>query len=973
VPELDRAIDSTGSFAVLPRVPRLAAIIPLLLLLGWSGCAYLTAPSPPPAPVRWAHEGSDLKPDPAVVWGRLENGLRYAILPHATPRQRASVTLVVQAGSYHERPAELGYAHFVEHLAFRDLRGFPDEGALRRLQTLGAGPHANAYTGMFETRYFFPDLPTDDPAALPAGLQLLRAMADGVEFKPDSIERERGVIFSEQRSRDAMVGQARPDELEFVAPWEASPTWPELSVLFEGTRVASRHPIGEEKTLRAATARRLRAFYERWYRADRMILVVAGDLESGPVAEQIRAAFATMAAPSRPAEVFPLDPPKNPGRLQGFERPAEPAMQLSLGVVRAAAGADDTTARHRSLARRLALAMLARRLDRTVETASAPFFTTEVLLSHYAPGRELVLLRAGTRPADWTKALSALDLEVRRVNELGFSAAEFTLAARQESLRTAAAARQEGHTHSAPLATALAFSIARGVVYTGARDDHELTVAQLARLDEKQCHAAFREMLYSDEWAMALHGPFGEGTPKPTSVNFRESRTGTLVPYTPPAEPPPFPFTDFGPTGKIVRNTHAAALGTDLVQFANGVRLNLKRTRFEPGHARVEIRLEGGRGACPPDRPGLDWRSFAWFLGGLRGLSPEDLKNMLAGKIDAASYTVSATAFTLSAEVNVEDLPLLFQVGTAFFVRPAYRAEAGPRALELARQRTAPYTSTAGGVAHLALGQRMGGGHPAYRALDPAATDQRTLEELEAWFTPLLAAAPLEIGVIGDFDPSVVIEACARTFGALPARATTSAATEHPVASALPVPFAETLTLEGAKGVAVAALAWPAPEAASFPARFRAHLLSSILNDRMARKLRSEMGETYSPRTAFEIDDRISRTRAYLHCAIEAAPERVEHVAAIAREIVATLARTGATAEEFERARSPLVRQTESDLRTNGWWMDVVVVAQSDPAYGEGWARAWSEYQSATVDEINALARAVLTPDRLGQLLVRPK
>jgi hypothetical protein len=96
-------------------------------------------------------------------------------------------------------------------------------------------------------------------------------------------------------------------------------------------------------------------------------------------------------------------------------------------------------------------------------------------------------------------------------------------------------------------------------------------------------------------------------------------------------------------------------------------------------------------------------------------------------------------------------------------------------------------------------------------------------------------------------------------------------------------------------------------------------------------------------------------------------------VAAIAREIVATLARTGATAEEFERARSPLVRQTESDLRTNAWWMDVVVVAQSDPAYGEGWARAWSEYQSATVDEINALARAVLTPDRLGQLLVRPK
>jgi zinc protease len=385
------------------------------------------------------------------------------------------------------------------------------------------------------------------------------------------------------------------------------------------------------------------------------------------------------------------------------------------------------------------------------------------------------------------------------------------------------------------------------------------------------------------------------------------------------------------------------------------------------------MRLEGGRGACPPDRPGLDWRSFAWFLGGLRGLSSEDLQHTLAGRIDGVGFTVSATAFSLGAQVNIEDLPLLFQVGAAFFVRPAYRAEAGPRALELARQQAAPFTSTAGGVALLALWQRMSGGHPAHRPIDLAAVGQRSLEELAAWFTPLLATAPLEIGVIGDFDPSVVIDACARTFGALPPRPTASVAAAAPEAGARPAPFNETLTFEGPKGVAVAALAWPAPEAASFPTRFRAHLLSAILNDRIARKLRSEMGETYSPRAAFEIDDRVSRALAFLHCTIETAPERVGHVAAIAREIVATLASAGATAEEFERARGPLVRETESGLLQNAWWLDAVVVAQSDPAYGEGWARALAEYQAATLDEINALARTVFAPDRLSQLLVRPK
>ena len=31
----------------------------------------------------WPHTGSDLPPDPRITWGELDNGLRYAILPHA--------------------------------------------------------------------------------------------------------------------------------------------------------------------------------------------------------------------------------------------------------------------------------------------------------------------------------------------------------------------------------------------------------------------------------------------------------------------------------------------------------------------------------------------------------------------------------------------------------------------------------------------------------------------------------------------------------------------------------------------------------------------------------------------------------------------------------------------------------------------------------------------------------------------------
>ena len=70
----------------------------------------------------WDH--SDLKPDPAMTYGVLPNGVRYVILPHQTPKGRVSLYLDVQAGSYFETPEQLGYAHYIEHMAFNGTKHF---------------------------------------------------------------------------------------------------------------------------------------------------------------------------------------------------------------------------------------------------------------------------------------------------------------------------------------------------------------------------------------------------------------------------------------------------------------------------------------------------------------------------------------------------------------------------------------------------------------------------------------------------------------------------------------------------------------------------------------------------------------------------------------------------------------------------------------------------------------------------------
>ena len=86
---------------------------------------------------KWAHDSSDLKPDPSVTFGALDNGLRYAIMPNNEPPNRISMRLFVDAGSLMENEEQQGLAHFIEHMAFNGTKNFPAGEMVEYFQRLG--------------------------------------------------------------------------------------------------------------------------------------------------------------------------------------------------------------------------------------------------------------------------------------------------------------------------------------------------------------------------------------------------------------------------------------------------------------------------------------------------------------------------------------------------------------------------------------------------------------------------------------------------------------------------------------------------------------------------------------------------------------------------------------------------------------------------------------------------------------------
>ena len=63
--------------------------------------------------------------DPAITYGKLENGLTFYIRENQTPKDKVSIKLIIKAGSIMEEENQLGLAHLLEHMAFNGSKNFP--------------------------------------------------------------------------------------------------------------------------------------------------------------------------------------------------------------------------------------------------------------------------------------------------------------------------------------------------------------------------------------------------------------------------------------------------------------------------------------------------------------------------------------------------------------------------------------------------------------------------------------------------------------------------------------------------------------------------------------------------------------------------------------------------------------------------------------------------------------------------------
>lgn len=897
----------------------------------------------------WNAETSDLEPDASIIYGKLPNGLRYAIRPNHRPQSQVIVRMAIDFGSAVEAEDEQGLAHFIEHMAFNGTTNVPEGEMVKMLERLGLsfGADTNASTGYTQTQYKL-DLPKSDAALIERALFLMRETASELLFNPGAVDRERGVVIAEKREKENFA---------FQSARAAN------SLFYPDTYYSTRYPIGEQSVLETAPAERMKALYQKWYRPDRTKIVIVGPVDPVAIERQIAQKFSdwrNIGEPLGDIDKCVIDT----ARPQVAGNFTHPEISEAVGVQQfiADSARPDTVDRAMlQLKMQIASAIVSQRMGRRSREGDIPFLGGGLTFDiGFCDQYARIGFNAGGKDGSWNKILPFTEQIVRQAMQFGFSEAEIAEQIRRLDSAYRNAAKGEATRTSGAIANEL----------VGLDDDVLNSAAYRERLwlqlrpfmNKAAIDAEFSKWFGQlDTPLMFLTTKQGDGVDNEKIVAAYNESLKVAVAAPEAREEKAFAYTDFGPAGTILEDKQIADLGIRTIRFANGVLLNLKKTDFEDNRIRYSLRIDGGElHFGKKNAPLARLMGGAYVSGGLEAHDIEDLRSLLAGTTVSASLAVADDYFGASGAVAPPDLERQLQVMAAYTLYPAY----SENALRLFRrplpEAYARLDATPGSALGVQSVKIMTDNDPRFALAPLEVIESTNFAMLKETLGDVLATNRLEIAMVGDLDETLAIESVARTFGALPQRRSSA------------IDYAEERKTEWAKVSGNFDIphrgevnqmswrrVWPTTDDSDQKKTQSMDLLARMVTLRLTDELREKLGATYGGGASSSMS-KVYPGRGSFIVSTTADPKDLAAIEAAVDSIIAELVAAPADPDLFERARKPVLESYTDWRKRNDTWIGVASEAQTNAKRLERFRNSEQLFKSITPNDIWEQAKIYL-------------
>ncbi|MDY6903945.1 MAG: insulinase family protein [Thermodesulfobacteriota bacterium] len=921
-----------------------------------------------------SHLSTGLAPDPGLTVGILENGMQYALMENNRPEDRVNMHLMINAGSFHEAEDERGLAHYLEHMMFNGTDHFPPGELIKYFQRIGMrfGNDVNASTGFFRTVYDL-HLPSGDAESLAEGLVVMKDYAEGALLLPEEVNRERDVILAEKRTRDSAAYRTFEKTLGF-----------ELN----GARVAKRLPIGLESTIKAADRQTLKGFYDAWYRPEDMTLVAVGSFDTPTLETLIRNDLSgvTPRAPARPAP--------SPGKVvhdgtkifYHYEKEAGNTEVTIESIGQSQEPTDSRSYKKERFIRDMAFRIFNYRLEAIAAADHPPFTGASAGSGRAFRDFEYAALSADTSPENWQQALEVIEKELRRVLEHGFTSDEVDRVRKEVLAGLDKAVSQASTRESNMLARMIIGSIAHKRVVQSPVQERDLLAPVAENITPARLHDAFqnawtptglpesRLVLVTGNAAINAY----DISPELLIENIYANSRNQAVAKPEEKETVAFPYLPIPESsGAIAAKKQVKDLDIWQVDFANGVRLNIKQTGFKADSVIAQVGFGRGEVVEPADKPALAELATAVINeSGFGGMDKETLGRALAGKTANMVFGVDEQRFGLNGSCTSADLELLFQLFYAFFKDFGCTSAAYQRSLERFAQKYEEIAHTIDG-AMAVTGQRFLAGGDSRFGLPPDynAFTALSVNDIQQWVGRAVNQTVPEISVVGDVDPAVVIRVAATYFGGMDFFQEKTAVSANAGKRKGPdFPEAESLVLEVPTKIkkARAEVAWPTADYWDIHKTRRFFVLADVVSDRMRKTIREASGESYT-QYAYNFASQAYSGYGVFHAVVESGTDATQTVINQIREIAADIVEKGVSEEELRRALDPTLTHIRDMVETNRYWLSSVLAGSRSHPQRLEWSRSFlDDYASITAGEVTALARQYLDNSKSTSVVIRP-
>jgi zinc protease len=911
--------------------------------------ACLAVPAAAEAPIP---ADARIAPDPAVKRGVLANGLRYAVMSNASPTGAVSIRLAMDVGSYDEEETELGFAHFIEHLAFRPTRQLADGAFDNRFAALGValGRDQNAVTTLEATVYRI-DLPSKDMGAVRAVLQWMRGAADGILFTADAVAVERGVVLAEKQSRESPTEQMQRDTARFQGP---------------GLRSVNREPVGTEPSLRAATPAALQAFYERWYRPENGFLILVGDAPVAELERAVKEGFSSWAG--KGAAGLRAAPPSqaNERGLAAFTR-ANPALPSAVSACRLSPPDREPPATLQRLRRdaysQLWTAILGKRLAHLAVAEDSALLGAAATVTRDIPDAMVACLIAVPTNDQWRQALNAAQAELRRFAGAGPTEREVALAVEEVRSRLRALLYQRGTRISSTLADQVADAELSGRVFQDPGEAMRTFDIAVDAITPDDVRKAFQADWSGSGPLLVASGAQAPAEAELVAAWTANAEAAPLADYADRAGAQ-WAYGRFGKKGKVKSREQFTNPDFARFHFANGVVLTFKHTDFQANGAEVRIRFGSGEKVLDqPSRLPVALAAGLFPMGGLGRMDFEQIASALANTSWSFTLGIETDAFLLSSSPMSEQVGQQLQLLAAYMTDPGFRSlmdDKFPTAMDFIYR---SYRTDPKMVAVEALEGALYPGQPTLPPRDQLAAYR--VSDFERFLKPVLTQSPIEVTIVGDMTEADAVAAVAKTFGALPKRAPLAPASgEGPFRrfpAVLPPPVRA--LHEGPAEKAAAVLVWPlyVASAERRSEEYAIGLVARIFEARLLQRVRVALGKAYSPSVADTLPD--AADQGYVAAALEATPADLDQLVAAARRIASELAAGEISQQEVDAARDPLVAARLQAQSRNEAWAGILSHALRHPEAMDELLGYETAMKALTLDDVKRAAATWLARD----------